>query len=116
MMSNLNEDSYDYVFGGRRNAPTANPTLNLTSPPIRLRPEDICNTCSGIGGLQHNSTISTSGGGGVRLNRHSFSYVPRRSRHSSSDNERERNANYESRLRCHGEDEATLRQMLLDIS
>ncbi|XP_037879339.1 glucose transporter type 1 isoform X3 [Glossina fuscipes] len=114
-VSNLNEDSYDYVFGGRRNAPTANPTLNLTSPPIRLRPEDICNTCSGIGGLQHNSTISTSGGGGVRLNRHSFSYVPRRSRHSSSDNERERNANYESRLRCHGEDEATLRQMLLDL-
>lgn len=40
LVSNLNEDPYDYVFGGRRNVPApSTPALNLTSPPIRLRPE-----------------------------------------------------------------------------
>lgn len=40
IVSNLNEDSYDYVFGGRRNVLVpSTPTLNLTSPPIRIRPE-----------------------------------------------------------------------------
>ena len=45
-VSNLSEDSYDYVFGGRRKTPpaiviptTANNSIKLTSPPIRLRPE-----------------------------------------------------------------------------
>lgn len=44
-----------------------------------------------------------------RFYRHSFSYAPKRQRHSSRD-DRDR----ESRLRCHGEDEATLRQLLLE--
>lgn len=44
-----------------------------------------------------------------RFYRHSFSYAPKRQRHQSRD-DRDR----ESRLRCHGEDEATLRQLLLE--
>lgn len=44
-----------------------------------------------------------------RFYRHSFSYAPKRQRHSGRD-DRDR----ESRLRCHGEDEATLRQLLLE--
>lgn len=42
IVSNLSEDSYDYVFGGRRKTPPATrttTTLKLTSPPVRLRPE-----------------------------------------------------------------------------
>lgn len=42
IVSNLSEDSYDYVFGGRRKTPPATRTttaLKLTSPPVRLRPE-----------------------------------------------------------------------------
>jgi len=40
-VSNLSEDSYDYVFGGRRKTPptTSTTQLKLTSPPVRLRPE-----------------------------------------------------------------------------
>lgn len=40
-VSNLSEDSYDYVFGGRRKTPptTTSTQLKLTSPPVRLRPE-----------------------------------------------------------------------------
>lgn len=65
---------------------------------------------TGSGGFIGSNTNNGATTG--RFYRHSFSYVPKRSRHSQ--NERERNANYESRLRCHGEDEATLRQLLLE--
>ena len=64
------------------------------------------------GGFGSNTNTNNGSTGGGRFYRHSFSYVPKRSRHTQ--NERERNANYESRLRCHGEDEATLRQLLLE--
>ncbi|KAI8126004.1 Glucose transporter type 1 [Lucilia cuprina] len=112
-VSNLSEDSYDYVFGGRRKTPPSTTALKLTSPPVRLRPEDAYNNTRNIssGGFGSNTNNGNTGGG--RFYRHSFSYVPKRSRHTQ--NERERNANYESRLRCHGEDEATLRQLLLDL-
>ncbi|XP_068142560.1 glucose transporter type 1-like isoform X8 [Drosophila tropicalis] len=104
-VSNLSEDSYDYVFGGRRkhNTPTTTSTqLKLTSPPVRLRPEDTYR-----GGNKNNG----------RFYRHSFSYAPKRQQphqqhqrqHLVSRDDRE------SRLRCHGEDEATLRQLLLDL-
>ncbi|XP_017490398.1 PREDICTED: uncharacterized protein LOC108378604, partial [Rhagoletis zephyria] len=102
IVSNLSEDSYDYVFGGRRKTPpatrTTTTTLKLTSPPVRLRPEDA-----------HHRGGNVNNGG--RFYRHSFSYAPKRSRHG---NNSERNENRESRLRCHGEDEATLRQLLLE--
>ena len=39
LVSNLSEDSYDYVFGGRRKPPPSTTALKLTSPPVRLRPE-----------------------------------------------------------------------------
>ncbi|TDG48505.1 hypothetical protein AWZ03_005049 [Drosophila navojoa] len=96
-VSNLSEDSYDYVFGGRRKTPptTTSTQLKLTSPPVRLRPED----------AYRGDNINNG-----RFYRHSFSYAPKRQRHSSRD-DRDR----ESRLRCHGEDEATLRQLLLDL-
>ncbi|EDW49982.1 GM14369 [Drosophila sechellia] len=96
-VSNLSEDSYDYVFGGRRKTPptTTSTQLKLTSPPVRLRPED----------AYRGANINNG-----RFYRHSFSYAPKRQRHSSRD-DRDR----ESRLRCHGEDEATLRQLLLDL-
>ncbi|EDV97447.1 GH16875 [Drosophila grimshawi] len=96
-VSNLSEDSYDYVFGGRRKTPptTTSTQLKLTSPPVRLRPED----------AYRGENINNG-----RFYRHSFSYAPKRQRHSSRD-DRDR----ESRLRCHGEDEATLRQLLLDL-
>lgn len=41
-VSNLSEDSYDYVFGGRRKTPpatTSTTQIKLTSAPVRLRPE-----------------------------------------------------------------------------
>uniref|UniRef100_A0A1I8PVZ6 Uncharacterized protein n=1 Tax=Stomoxys calcitrans TaxID=35570 RepID=A0A1I8PVZ6_STOCA len=112
-VSNLSEDSYDYVFGGRRKTPPSTTALKLTSPPVRLRPEDAYTNTrnSGSGGFIGSNTNNGTTAG--RFYRHSFSYVPKRSRHSQ--NERERNANYESRLRCHGEDEATLRQLLLEL-
>ncbi|XP_054084370.1 uncharacterized protein LOC128921296 isoform X2 [Zeugodacus cucurbitae] len=102
-VSNLSEDSYDYVFGGRRKTPPATrttTTLKLTSPPVRLRPEDA-----------HHRGGNVNNGG--RFYRHSFSYAPKRTRQHG--NNSERNENRESRLRCHGEDEATLRQLLLEI-
>nr|NP_001261234.1 glucose transporter 1, isoform T [Drosophila melanogaster]AGB93929.1 glucose transporter 1, isoform T [Drosophila melanogaster] len=97
-VSNLSEDSYDYVFGGRRKTPptTTSTQLKLTSPPVRLRPED----------AYRGANINNG-----RFYRHSFSYAPKRQRHSSRD-DRDR----ESRLRCHGEDEATLRQLLLEFA
>ncbi|KAH8398740.1 hypothetical protein KR222_002529 [Zaprionus bogoriensis] len=96
-VSNLSEDSYDYVFGGRRKTPpaTTSTQIKLTSAPVRLRPED----------AYQGENINNG-----RFYRHSFSYAPKRQRHSSRD-DRDR----ESRLRCHGEDEATLRQLLLDL-
>lgn len=36
-VSNLSEDSYDYVFGGRRETPPVTSSIKLTSPPIRIR-------------------------------------------------------------------------------
>ncbi|XP_033149451.1 uncharacterized protein LOC108598023 isoform X7 [Drosophila busckii] len=97
-VSNLSEDSYDYVFGGRhKTPPTSTSTqLKLTSPPVRLRPEDA-----------YRGENTNNG----RFYRHSFSYAPKRQRHASRD-DRDR----ESRLRCHGEDEATLRQLLLEFA
>lgn len=41
-VSNLSEDSYDYVFGGRRKTPpatTSTTQIKLTTAPVRLRPE-----------------------------------------------------------------------------
>ncbi|SPP84932.1 blast:Glucose transporter type 1 [Drosophila guanche] len=102
-VSNLSEDSYDYVFGGRRKNPpsTTSQQLKLTSPPVRLRPEDAYR--GGAENIQNNG----------RFYRHSFSYAPKRQRHTSSSSRDDRDR--ESRLRCHGEDEATLRQLLLDL-
>lgn len=33
----MSEDSYDYVFGGRRETPPVTSSIKLTSPPIRIR-------------------------------------------------------------------------------
>ncbi|XP_055910923.1 glucose transporter type 1 [Eupeodes corollae] len=95
-VSNLSEDSYDYVFGGPRKTPPSS-TLKLTSPPIRLRSD---------AGHHRSDGIVNNG----RLYRHSFSYAPKRYRNVGG-GERESNTS----RRCHGEDEATLRQLLLDL-
>lgn len=64
--------------------------------------------------IYYHISLSTDAYQGENINngrfyRHSFSYAPKRQRHHSRD-DRDR----ESRLRCHGEDEATLRQLLLE--
>lgn len=120
-VSNLSEDSYDYVFGGRRKTPpatTSTTQIKLTTAPVRLRPEGeywmddlythtwLYNTFSTSDPTDAYQGENINNG---RFYRHSFSYAPKRQRHHSRD-DRDR----ESRLRCHGEDEATLRQLLLE--
>uniref|UniRef100_T1GE09 Uncharacterized protein n=1 Tax=Megaselia scalaris TaxID=36166 RepID=T1GE09_MEGSC len=59
-VSNLSEDSYDYVFGGRRETPPVTSSIKLTSPPIRIRTDEhtatlIGEPTSSTSHLQHTS-------------------------------------------------------------
>ncbi|XP_055373535.1 glucose transporter type 1 isoform X4 [Condylostylus longicornis] len=100
-VSNLSDGSYDYVFGGPGKTPQLSSTLKLTSPPVRLRSDE---------GPHHH------GHGNFHLEdgkfyRHSFSYVHKRSRPVTEREYRSSSSKRGSR----GEDEETLRQLLLDL-
>ncbi|XP_055701506.1 glucose transporter type 1 isoform X2 [Phlebotomus papatasi] len=84
------EATYDYVFGGPPvDRPALSSSLKLTSPPIRLRSDD------------HKSGLEDE-----RPYRRSFGHTSKRSRNL---------VGIYSAVKGHGEDEATLRQLLIDL-
>ncbi|XP_059614627.1 glucose transporter type 1 isoform X5 [Phlebotomus argentipes] len=84
------EAAYDYVFGGPPvDRPALSSSLKLTSPPARLRSDD------------HKSGLEDE-----RPYRRSFGHAPKRSRNL---------VGLYSAVKGHGEDEATLRQLLIDL-
>lgn len=71
---------------------------------------DVCNTCTGSASIPELHTPTRR----EHRSRHSISYIPSRNRYLNNTDREHSAKKYEPHVRCHGEDEATLRQMLLE--